>query len=176
MRNLRLIPLLVMAFAAPAAADDHRVDFSLGPRYSTGSYLFGGRAAVGVPVGRTKVDGRGHVTQPHSLVGEYAFANGTDDVGYEERRAFAVGWRYTLPVSGPNHKLHGYVQYGNTFKARDSGDKGSVVLFSVGWEFVPDPGNGKSHGLGLGAQFDAAVGQVPQAQLSIGLVYRVGHK
>ena len=41
MRYLRLLPLLVMAFAAPAAADDHRVDYSAMFTLCSGSTIKG---------------------------------------------------------------------------------------------------------------------------------------
>ena len=54
MRYLRLIPLLVLAFGAPASADDHRVNFNGMLSLASGSSLFGAHgsestAGVGPP-------------------------------------------------------------------------------------------------------------------------------
>ena len=88
----------------------------------------------------------------------------------------AGGPRYTFPTSSPNHKLHllGVVGYGAT-KVQESEQKGLAGGLGIGWEFVPEPGNGLSHGLGLGAQIDAvaAKGQKAQVRVSVGLVYRL---
>ena len=46
MRYLRLIPLLVLAFGAPASADDHRVNFNGMLSLASGSSLFGAHGSV----------------------------------------------------------------------------------------------------------------------------------
>ena len=172
MRYLRLVPLLVLVFSASAAASDHRVDMNGGVTFRRGSYLLGGRLAVGVPVPPTIKDARGHDQKPLSLVFDVAIESGTDDSGYQKRETYALGARYTLPQSGAHHKVH--VQGLGVLKDRVKGteDDGGPAVLGIGWEFVPEPGNGSSHGLGLGAQLDAVVGKETHVRLTLGLVFR----
>ena len=173
MRYLRLLPLLVMAFAAPAAADDHRVDMNLGALFASGSYLLGGRFAVGVPLALGATERDGHATKPWSGLFDVAIESGIGDNGYEKRETYSAGIRYTLPQSTPHHKIHvqGLAVLADRVKGAD--DDGGPVVVGIGWEFVPEPGNGSSHGLGLGAQLDAVLGDETQVRFTIGLVFRV---
>ena len=54
MRYLRLIPLLVLVFGAPASADDHRVNFNGMLSLASGSSLFGAHGSVALRVGPPK--------------------------------------------------------------------------------------------------------------------------
>ena len=173
MRALRLLPLLVLVFSASAAASDHRVDANAGVTFRKGSYLLGGRFALGVPIPPKIKDSTGHDEQPLSLVFDVAIESGTDDNTYQKRETYALGARYTLPQSGLHHKVH-LLALG-VLKDRVKGveDDGGPAVLGIGWEFVPEPGNGSSHGLGLGAQLDTIVGKQSHVRLTIGLVFRL---
>ena|SRR5215207_7891030 len=172
MRSLRFLPLLVLVFSASAAASDHRVDARGGATFRTGSYLLGGKLAVGVPLPPKIEDARGHDQQPLSLVFDVAIESGTDDSGYQKRETYALGARYTLP-HGVRHKvnLQGLVVLKDRVKG--TADDGGPAVLGIGWEFVPEPGNGSSHGLGLEAQFEAIVGKETHVRLTVGLVFRL---
>ena len=175
MRYLRLLllPLLVLVFSVSAAASDHRVDANAGVAFRSGSYLLGGRFAVGVPVPPKSKDRTDHEQKLLSLVFDVAIESGTDDNTYQKRETYALGARYTLPQSGLHHKVH--VQVLGVLKDRVKGaeDDGGPAVLGIGWEFVPEPGNGSSHGMGLGAQLDTIVGEQSHVRLTIGLVFRL---
>ena len=89
MRYLRLIPLLVLAFGAPASADDHRVNFNGMLSLASGSSLFGAHGSVALRVGPPKFT---------VVLSDNSYHRGSHDEDTMTRVANMWGARWTQPV------------------------------------------------------------------------------
>jgi hypothetical protein len=96
MRYLRLIPLLVLAFGAPASADDHRVNFNGMLSLASGSSLFGAHGSVALRVGPPKFT---------VVLSDNSYHRGSHDEDTMTRVANMWGARWTQPVVRHQHKI-----------------------------------------------------------------------
>jgi hypothetical protein len=97
MRYLRLFPLLVMACAAPAAADDHRVDLNAALSFCAGSTLTG----FHISASASEVFPQIAAAEPKfTFVVDQSNHWGTHEDLDMSRNVTMVGGRLSLPVKG----------------------------------------------------------------------------
>ena len=131
MRYLRLIPLLVLAFAAPASADDHRVNFNGMISLASGSTLLGGHGSIALQVGPPKFT---------IVLSDNSYHRGSHDDDTMTRVANMWGGRWTQPVVGHEHKLVPQLLLGFV-DTKIAGDSNRAFAFAPGvaYEYVPAP-------------------------------------
>ena len=165
MRYLSLFPLLVMAFAAPAAADDHLVDLSFAVSFASGSTLTGFHETGSVSLAHyfsAVADVSNHFNSP------------------ENRSAVLWGGRFTGPLGkGSPLKAYGQFLAGRATKTVDdveTGGKAFAVGAGLEYFFANRRSQGyKPLGVRLSADYVITPGQADDGfvRVSIGGVLRL---
>ena len=169
MRYLGLLPLVVMAFAAPAAADDHRVNFNGMVSLESGSTLFGAHGSIALSVGPPKFT---------VVLSDNSYHRGSHDDNTMTRVANMWGAQWTQPVGRHEHKLVPQLLLGFV-DTKISGDSNREFAFApgLGYEYVSAAQAARAkHAVGFNVVVDYVFTTGAETgffRMSAGVTYRI---